>query len=369
MPHGPPQILVSAGEVSGDMMAAPVVVELCRRLPGLRCFGAGGDALEAAGVELRHHASELAVTGLTEVLPRAGAAGTMLLDLWLQCRRREPRLALLVDYPGVNLRLAGWLRRAGVPVLYLGAPQRWAWLGFRAGALTRKVDRLAVTLPFEESFFEGHGVPARFVGHPVRERFKPAARGEARRRLGLGSEPVVALLPGSRVNEVRRHLPLLNEAITLLPRGVRAVLAAAPGEAGELCARLAPTTPRVSARTALGAADAALCASGTATLEAAVAGVPTAVFYRVSSLTYQVARRLVRVPYLSLPNLILQRPLLPELIQDRMTPRRLARVASRLLEPSVAAGIRPGLREVVQQLGPPGMAGRVADLAMELLAG
>ena len=151
--------MVSAGEVSGDRMAAPVVRELLQRCPDLRCFGAGGDALEAAGVELRHHASDLAVTGLTEALARARAAGTMLADLWLQCRRRSPRLALLVDYPGVNLRLAGWLRRAGVPVLYLGAPQRWAWLGFRAGALTRKVDRLAVTLPFEEPFFRRRGVP------------------------------------------------------------------------------------------------------------------------------------------------------------------------------------------------------------------
>lgn len=348
-------------------MAALVVSQIARRVPGAVFFGAGGESLEAAGVELRHHVSSLAVTGLTEALSRTGAAAHMLLDLWLQSRRRRPRLALLVDYPGINLRLAGLLRRAGVPVLYLGAPQRWAWLGFRAGALARKVDRLAVTLPFEERWFRDRGVPARYVGHPVLEHFTPAPREEARRRLGLGTAPVVGLLPGSRANEVSRHLPVVLRALDLLPAGCQAVLAAAPGEAGELCARMAPGVPQTSASLALGAADVALCASGSATLEAAVAGVPAVVFYRVSPLTYEVARRLVRVPALSLPNLILGRPLLPELIQHRMTPRALAREARRLLEPEVSASIKQGLEEVVRRLGPGGASSRVADLALELM--
>jgi len=360
-------ILVSAGEVSGDRMAASVVSEIARRVPEATFFGAGGDAMEAAGVQLRHHASALAVTGLTEALSRAGAASRMLLDLWRQARSRGVALALLVDYPGINLRLAGLMRRAGVPVLYLGAPQRWAWLGFRAAALARKVDRLAVTLPFEERWFCQRGVPARFVGHPVLDQFVPAEREDARRRLGLSSGPVVALLPGSRANEVRRHLPPLLGALDLLPPEVQPVLAEAPGEAGRMCADQAPGIPRASATLALGAADVALCASGTATLEAAVAGVPSVVFYKVSLLTHGVARRLVRVPWLSLPNLILRQPLLPELIQDRATPEGLAREARRLLQPAEADRIRAGLEEVVSRLGPPGAAARVADMAMELM--
>ena len=368
VPNEPPQILVSAGEVSGDQMAAPVVSEIARRVPRAVFFGAGGEALEAVGVELRHHLSSLAVTGLTEALARSRAATMMLVDLWRQARRRRPSLALLVDYPGINLRLAGLLHRAGVPVLYLGAPQRWAWLAFRVASLSRKVDRLAVTLPFEERWFRDRGVPARYVGHPVRDLFSPAPRDDARRLLHLGTGPVVALLPGSRANEVRRHLPAVLGAVDLLAPGVQAVLATAPGEAGELCARLAPGVPRTTTTLALGAADVALCASGTVTLEAALAGVPAVVFYRVSPLTYQVARRLVRVSWLSLPNLILQQPLLPELIQDRMTPGRLAREAERLLDTAEADRIKAGLREVVKRLGPPGAAGRVADMAMELMA-
>ena len=367
MPNEQLHILVSAGEVSGDQMAAPVIAEIARRVPSAVFFGAGGDALEAAGVELRHHVSALAVTGLTEALSRVRTATMMLFDLWHQARRRRPSLALLVDYPGINLRLAGLLRRFGVPVLYLGAPQRWAWLGQRTASLARKVDRLAVTLPFEERWFLDRGVPARFVGHPVLDLFSPVPRDDARRRLHLGPGPVVALLPGSRANEVHRHLPAVLGAVDLLPPGVQAVLAAAPGEAGELCARLAPGVPRTCATLALGAADVALCASGTATLEAAVAGVPAVVFYRVSPLTYQVARRLVRVPSLSLPNLILQQPLLPELIQHRMTPDRLAREAERLLDAATADRIRAGLREVVKRLGPPGACRRVADMAVELM--
>ena len=360
-------ILVSAGEVSGDRMAAPVIELLARGLPGARFFGAGGEALATAGVELRHHLSSLAVTGLSEALLRTRGAAAMLLDLWWQVRRRRPRLGLLVDYPGINLRLAGMLRRAGIPVLYYGAPQRWAWLGFRAAGLARVVDCLAVTLPFEQEWFRRRGVAARFVGHPSLELFRAEPRARARTKLGLERAPVVALLPGSRANEVRQHLPLMRATLGLLPAGTRAVLVPAPGEAGQLCRSLAPDLPRAAAPVALGAADVALCASGSATVEAAMAGVPTVVCYRVSALTYEVARRLVQVPWLALPNLILGHQLLPELIQQQMTPCNMAREVTRLLLPREAARVRQGLQEVVRRLGPPGAAQRVAEMALELL--
>ena len=192
-------MLVVAGEPSGDRAAAAVVRALRAERPALRCFGAGGAALAAAGVELRHSSDRLAVTGLSEAAWRLGAAGRALVDLVWQARRRRPALALLVDYPGLNLRLAALLHRAGVPVLYYVAPQRWAWLASRTAVLARAVRRLAVVLPFEAAWFAAQGVTAHFVGHPLLELFAPPPRTVARLALGLDAGArVVALLPGSR---------------------------------------------------------------------------------------------------------------------------------------------------------------------------
>lgn len=364
-------ILVSAGEVSGDRIAAPVVEATRRRCPELCFFGAGGPELEAAGVEVRHPLSRLAVTGLVEALGRAAAAGRLLADMTLQIVARRPRLGLLIDFPGLNLRLAALLRRLGIPVLYYVAPQRWAWLGFRTRALGRLIDRLAVTLPFEEQWFRQRGAPAVYVGNPVVERFNTLSTGEARARLGLpvDREPVVALMPGSRANEIRRHLPVLLESLPLLPAAAQPVLATVPGESAALCSELAPQLIQGRTEEVLGAASVGICASGTVTLEAAAAGVPVVVCYRLSPLSYTAARLLVSSPYVALPNLVLGEPLLPELIQHEMTPTKIVTQVRRLLEPSERRRIQSGLRQVIERLRvpPPRVADRVADLAVELL--
>lgn len=359
-------VFVSAGEVSGDRAAAPVVAELGARLPDLRFFGAGGQSLAAAGMELRHPLDRLAVTGVREAVGRLRGVSALLLDSWREIRRCRPALALLVDYPGANLRLAWLLRRAGVPVLYYVAPQRWAWLSWRAPALAGLVDHLAVTLPFEREWFAARGVPTTYVGHPLLDTFHKLPSEQVRVQLQLDRRPVVALLPGSRINEVARHLPLLCAAMRRLP-GVQPVLAVTEGEQESCCRQLAPHIARGSAEQALSVADAALCASGSATLETVLARVPTAVFYRLSPVSYALARRLVRVPHVALPNLLSGALLMPELLQDQMTPISLADATERLLTPAEAARQRTGMAAVEAMLSPAGAARRVADLAQELL--
>ncbi|MCC6749643.1 MAG: lipid-A-disaccharide synthase [Deltaproteobacteria bacterium] len=359
-------VLVSSGELSGDRWVAPVVEALRSEAPKLRFFGAGGPESAAAGVELRHRVERLAVAGLTEALGGFGAAARLVADLALEAARRRPVLALLVDYPGAHLRLARALKLLGVPVLYYVAPQRWAWLGFRARPLRRLVDRLAVILPFEEAWFRGRGVPAVFVGHPLRDLFRQEPREAARRSLGLDARPALALLPGSREGEVLRHLPALRATATALGASVQSFVVSPGGAHRALCERLAPELPRAESAAAFGAADAAICAAGTATLELALAGVPTAVVYRVSRTTHAVARRLVKVPYLALPNLLLDEELCPELLQEEVSPERLVREMRRLLEPASAERARRGAERVARCLGPPGVAQRVAHLAREL---
>ena len=363
-------ILVSAGEVSGDRIGAPVVAELRRALGQVDLFGAGGPRLAAQGVEIRHSIDALAVTGVTEALRRSASAARLLMDFRRQILRRKPRLGLLIDYPGLNLRLAALLRRHGVPVLHYVAPQRWAWLPWRARALRGLVDRLAVTLPFEEGWFRRRGVPATFVGHPVLETFKPLSRVAALERLGLGAgTEVLALLPGSRDNEIRCLLPRMARSVRDLGAGDRAqpVIAVADEAASALCRALAPELPQGPAEAVLGAARAGLCASGTATLEAAVAGVPVVVCYRLSRVSHALARRLLRVPHVSLPNLIAGAPVLPELLQDEVTPPRMSHELTRLLDPQLARRTQRALASVVERLGDPGAARRVAELATELM--
>lgn len=356
------RLLVSAGEASGDRYAAAVMHELRRRHPELSCVGLGGPQLAAAGVELWPGLDTLAVTGITEALPALGAAARLLARAaaTLATPWRRPALALLVDSPGLNLRLAALCRRAGVPVLYYVAPQRWAWMPWRAKALPRLVDRLAVTLPFEEAWFRARGVDATFVGHPLvdllEQPMRPASVGK----------PGLALLPGSRPTELRRHLPLLAAAALELSELAPMVAVAGASQAA-LCAELAPQLPRAPLPEVLANAEVGLCCSGSATLELALAGVPQAVFYRLSPVSHWLARRLINVPHVALPNLLLGEALVPELLQDAMTVPALVAAARELRDPAVGRRQQEGSARLRSMLGKPGVAGRVADLADELL--
>ncbi len=384
----PGGILIVAGEASGDEHAARLVAAIKERSPQAEFFGIGGEALAAQGVRLLCPASELAVVGLWEVAGRLGAVMRALWDVGRALKSRKPALAILVDFPDFNFWVARLAKYYRVPVMYYISPQVWAWRSYRVRTLARLVDRLAVIFPFEADFYRELGVPVTYVGHPLLETLPPP---EARRswlaRVGL--EPgrlTVALLPGSRAGEIERHLPTMLEAAALIQQAIPQcqfllpLASTAPadlvekmvmetGEQDEGRVSNPPLQPQESGQPclkiiqgqsyeALAAAHLALVASGTATLEAALAGTPMVIVYRVSPLTFRVARWLVRVEHVGMANLLAGERLFPELIQEDFTPERLAREALELDGASGAPrgpGAGPG-PDRGEPGGPPGLA-------------
>lgn len=369
-----PRILVLAGEASGDHHAARVVEAIRRRLPDATFVGLGGPDLEAQGVDLLAGLDRLAVMGFAEVVTRLGFFWKLKRRLTALLQDGGIDLVLAVDYPGLNLRMARVARELGVPVLYYIAPQVWAWKAHRAEQLARDATRVAVILPFEEERLREAGAQVRFVGHPLKEVPPPeVSEAELRRELGVGDDaPLLALLPGSRAQELALHLDLFRHAAEILQEewlpDVRPVIAAAPGVArARLDASGLPVTPHT--RALLGAARAGLVKSGTSTLEAAVAGCPFVCVYRTSWLTFKLAQRLVRVPHIALANLVAGEEVVPELLQDDATPTTLARELRPLIEGGVDREVQlRGLAGVRDALGTPGAAERTAEMALRILA-
>lgn len=367
-----PTILVLAGEASGDGHAAGVVRQLRRTLPHARFVGTGGPALAAEGVELLAELDRLAVMGFAEVVRHLPFFRVLLDTVTRLLRGGGIDLVLAVDYPGFNLRAARAAREAGVPVLYYVAPQVWAWKPRRARQLARDTRQVAVVLPFEAEPLRAAGAAATFVGHPLLDREDDfPARDAFCAAAGLDPvTPILALFPGSRPQEVERHLTVFAAAAR--------IAASRRPPLQPVVARAASIPPRLLAeagfpvvddgRALLRHARAALVKSGTTTLEGALEGTPMVVAYRTHALTYLLARRLVRVRQVALANLVAGAEAAPEFLQHQATPQLLAAALEPLLGDTPERARRLELLSRVRSaLGTPGAAGRVARMALDVL--
>jgi lipid-A-disaccharide synthase len=366
-------VFVSAGEPSGDAHAAAFVRALQELVPGVKVEGFGGPKLAATGAQLIARMEQLTVIGFVEVIAKVPAHWRLLRAMERRLARGDVKLVVLVDYPGFHSWVASMAKRLGVPVLHYIAPQLWAWHESRVKKMAKNVAHLAVILPFEEPFFRERGVTTTFVGHPLLDRPPVAGdRTAVKARLGLDpSRLVLGLFPGSRRQETARLWPVFLGAARLIVAErpeVQVLVAAAagcqyPDAAGIQVIRDRPAE-------CFAAADAALSKSGTTTLEAALAGAPQVIAYRMNALSYQLARRLVRVPHIGMVNLVAERRVAPEFVQGEARPELLAAALRPLLvegSPERAAQL-DGIADVKRRLGDPGAARRAADIARRLLA-
>jgi lipid-A-disaccharide synthase len=379
-----PRIFLSAGEASGEHYGAALIPVIRRLVPDAEFFGLGGQRMEALGFRSIVRAEDVAVMGITEVILHMPRIYGEYRKLKASIRQERPDLAILIDFPDVNLSLARHLKRAGVPVLYFVSPQLWAWKKYRIRDVQRYVDRMLVIFPFEEAFYRERGVQVDFVGHPLADLLFPEITREAfARENGLDpSKQWIGLLPGSRAKEVRLNLPEMVKAAQALQHrsDYEFLLPLAATltnmQRAEIQATL-PASPKIAvthdARAALHHARASIVASGTATVEAALIGNPFLVVYRVSPLTYSVAQRVVDVPHVAMVNLIAGRRAVPELIQSDFTAENLVSHLQPLLNDEAArTEMQTSLHQISDMLkarGNPGQAAidHVAGIASQML--
>ncbi|MFN2447821.1 MAG: lipid-A-disaccharide synthase [Vicinamibacterales bacterium] len=371
--------MISCGEASGDLYAGALVAALTSRQHDIDVYGLGGERFQAAGGELVGDFRGLAVTGLVEalqVLPQSYAVYKRLVDV---ARMRRPDVLVLIDYPDFNFRLMAAVRRLGVPIVYYVSPQLWAWRPGRMHTMKALVDLVLPIFPFEQDLYERASVNVRFVGHPLVELAKPRETRETfLRELGLDpSRRTVALLPGSRPNELSRLVPVLAAAVPRIASAVEGLQFVVARASGLPDTNFVPFEGMgIPLRTVegltddvLAAADVVVTASGTATVQAALHGKPMVVVYRLSPMTYRLGKPLVRVDMYSMVNLVAGSRVVPELIQDRCTPETVAAEAISLLTSSERAErMRDELAIVREKLGPPGASGRAAEAIFELIA-
>ena len=373
------EIMLVVGEASGDVHGAQLVEALHKRDVSLRIYGVAGERLQQTDFEALFSVAQLTGMGLVELFGNLGNLWRAYRLLKRTLKERRPNLLVLIDFPDFNLRLARVAKSLRIPVLYYVSPQIWAWRKGRVRQIARWVDQMAVIFPFEVAFYERHGVKATFVGYPLLDSVRPKENRETTMlRIGLDpGKPAIALLPGSRHGEVSRHLPAMRDAAVRLSqeRGVQFFCVCAStidaAAVGKTLENPVLRIPLVQDRRydAIHAADLVWTASGTATLETALLGRPMIIVYRLSWLTYAIARLLVRVEHIGMVNLICGERVMPELIQSDVNPERIASESRRLLDdPELVSRIKAKLAQLRERLGGAGAAERVANLAFAMIA-
>lgn len=380
------EIMIVAGEASGDMHGARLVEAMHKLQPGLHFSGIGGSELNAAGVELLFDAAKLAVVGLTEVISHLGDILAARKALVEQMHKVQPALLILIDYPDFNLLLAAKAKKMGIPVFYYISPQVWAWRSGRVNKIGKLTDRIGVILPFERDFYGDRGVKVDFVGHPLVDTVKTSqSKKDFLESLGIDAAPdtrFIGLLPGSRRKEIRSLLPDFLEAARLLTKQSSQHVTFLLPRASTISEHILLENGLSKARRTLdihvtdhhrydlmAACDAVITASGTVTLELAILGIPTVTTYRVSPRTYTIGRLLVRhIKFFSLVNLIADREVIPELLQDQVTPENISSYLFQMLDdPQYRNSLVQGLAEVSTKLGLPGCSNRAATIALSCI--
>jgi lipid-A-disaccharide synthase len=369
---GTMKFFVITGEASGDMHASFVIREIKRRVPESEFFGVGGRKMRKEGVRILFPLEHLAIIGFWEVVRKISSARRILRSLVKSMKALKPDALLLIDSPGFNLRLAPFARDLGIKVFYYITPQVWAWGGWRLRAMYRDIDHALVIFPFEEKLLSSYGIETTFVGHPLVDEMEPVIdKVEFCKKHRLDpAYPIIALLPGSRDGEIKRILPIMLDVAKeirrmesgvqfILPSISRVIEGLLPKDAG-----IAVVYDETSS--GINAADAAIAASGTVTLETALLGTPSVVVYRVSALTYLIVKLLIKLPYIGLINIVRRKRIVPEYIQYSIHIPSIAKDIVRFIkEPQYASRIMKELRHVREMLGGRGASGRAADIILE----
>ena len=371
------KILISAGEASGDIHAAAVTAALKKIDSAIEVFGMGGDALRAAGGEVLFDIKDHGVMGFVEVIKKLPDLFKLRSDFARVMDERKPDCLVVVDYPGFNMKLAKVAHDKGIPVVSYIAPSAWAWNKGRAKNVAKIVDKVACIFPFEYDVYKEAGAPVEFVGHPLLDIVKPAwERTEAEAWVGKQpGHPLVLLMPGSRLMEIEKMLPNLLAGAKLLKKQLPEVQFAMP-RAGTIPLELLQSKIKASGLEIkiteghnydlFSVADLALATSGTVTLEAALCGLPSVIVYRTSALNAFIARRVINIPNIGLPNIVAGRQILPELLQENFTPANVAKTAVELLAPERRPQLEADLAFMKARLGEPGAVKRVAQLILRI---